>query len=96
MISYDTKKAAISKTEYIKEGGLGGAMWWESSGDKQGEESLISTVCSMIILPDCGADIDWHQVVSKLDRLDRSDNVSIFPQTARCTPSRTCPENARL
>jgi chitinase len=43
-VSYDTKEAAVDKVEYIKQQRLGGAMWWESSGDKPGEESLIRLV----------------------------------------------------
>lgn len=44
MVSYDTKELAQQKAEYIKKENLGGAMWWESSGDRKGEESLIATV----------------------------------------------------
>lgn len=44
MVSYDTIELAKQKAEYIKGENLGGAMWWESSGDKRGEESLIGTV----------------------------------------------------
>jgi chitinase len=44
MVSYDTKQLSVQKTDFIKSNHLGGAMWWESSGDKDGDKSLISTV----------------------------------------------------
>lgn len=44
MVSYDTPEVIAKKTAYIRERGLGGGMWWESSSDKKGDESLISTV----------------------------------------------------
>ncbi|KAI9886632.1 MAG: Aureobasidin resistance protein Aur1 [Watsoniomyces obsoletus] len=44
MVSYDTLDAARWKAQYIKDRGLGGVMWWESSGDRNGEGSLIGTV----------------------------------------------------
>lgn len=46
MVSYDTPQIAAQKVDYIKKTGLGGAMWWETSGDHasgQGE-SLINVV----------------------------------------------------
>lgn len=44
MISYDTAALAKRKADFILNEGLGGAMWWESSADKKGHESLINTV----------------------------------------------------
>ena len=46
MVSYDTPQVATQKVEYIKHMGLGGSMWWESSGDHSSNhsESLIRIV----------------------------------------------------
>ena len=44
MISYDTVQAAKQKAKFVRDYGLGGGMWWESSGDKlRGQGSLIET-----------------------------------------------------
>jgi chitinase len=44
MVSYDTPEIADRKARYIKDRGLGGGMWWEISGDKEGSDSLIQRV----------------------------------------------------
>ena len=44
MVSYDTVGMARRKAQFIREGRLGGAMWWESSADKPAGESLIGNV----------------------------------------------------
>jgi chitinase len=44
LITYDTKTSIGQKTTYIKNKGLGGGMFWETSSDKSGTDSLISTV----------------------------------------------------
>lgn len=43
MVSYDTPAMVQEKISYVKEHGLGGAMFWEASSDKGGAESLILT-----------------------------------------------------
>ncbi|KAK0729519.1 glycoside hydrolase family 18 protein [Lasiosphaeris hirsuta] len=48
LVSYDTVPMARRKAEYIKERGLGGGMWWESSADKEGSESLIRNVVDVL------------------------------------------------
>ncbi|PWI65482.1 hypothetical protein PCL_07083 [Purpureocillium lilacinum] len=42
-ISYDTRQAVSKKVAYIKSSKLGGSMFWEASGDKNGSDSLINT-----------------------------------------------------
>ncbi|KAL2045624.1 hypothetical protein N7G274_002052 [Stereocaulon virgatum] len=64
MVSYDTREMARFKAEWVKvKGGLGGAMWWESSGDRKGEESIISAV---------------NQVFGSAN-MDRSNNTLEYP-----------------
>ncbi|BCS09207.1 chitinase [Aspergillus luchuensis] len=53
MVSYDNPDIIRRKAEYIIDKKLGGGMWWEVSGDKEGNDSLISTVSLRQIL-------EWH------------------------------------
>ncbi|KFY30382.1 hypothetical protein V493_01949, partial [Pseudogymnoascus sp. VKM F-4281 (FW-2241)] len=48
MISYDTYGLANQKAHHIKKYEFGGAMWWESSGDRTGSNSLIRTVAASL------------------------------------------------
>ncbi|KAL9624499.1 MAG: hypothetical protein Q9160_001163 [Pyrenula sp. 1 TL-2023] len=41
MVSYDTKQMTERKSAFAREMHLGGGMWWESSGDKPGYDSLM-------------------------------------------------------
>ncbi|KAM3537153.1 hypothetical protein ARSEF1564_009923 [Beauveria bassiana] len=42
LISFDTPDVVAAKVEWLKEKGLGGSMFWEASGDKNGSDSLIN------------------------------------------------------
>ena len=44
LVSYDTVDSALAKAKYLVQRGLGGAVFWEASGDKSGGKSLVSTV----------------------------------------------------
>lgn len=44
LITYDTPQITHQKAEYIRNNGLGGAMWWELDADKaRGSGSLVET-----------------------------------------------------
>ncbi|MCJ1276373.1 hypothetical protein MMC21_004178 [Puttea exsequens] len=65
MVSYDTESMAKHKAGFIRDKGLGGAMWWESSGDKRGDKSIIEAVH--------GAFGDSH--------MDHSENTLTYPNS---------------
>jgi chitinase len=44
MITYDNPASSAAKVNYIQQRGLGGAMWWESSGDRVDQGSIITLV----------------------------------------------------
>ncbi|KAL7946688.1 glycoside hydrolase family 18 protein [Trichoderma barbatum] len=44
LVTYDNVDTARLKAEYLLDRGLGGAVFWEASGDRTGEESLIRTM----------------------------------------------------
>ncbi|KAF2675917.1 glycoside hydrolase family 18 protein [Lentithecium fluviatile CBS 122367] len=46
LITYDTLDMARRKAQYIKQKKLGGAMWWELSGDKQDSGSIVTNVAT--------------------------------------------------
>jgi chitinase len=48
MVTYDTPEAGRRKADYVKQKGLGGAMWFESSADKSGAQSLIGVVANAL------------------------------------------------
>ena len=62
MISYDTPEIASRKLEYIRANGLGGSMWWETSGDrpKCGNDSLINVAARVLGGPQA-KDLEFRQ-----------------------------------
>jgi chitinase len=52
LISYDNVEIARRKAEYVRSNRLGGAMWWELSGDRKiGEGSLVEAVRLLLLAP---------------------------------------------
>ncbi|CZR59908.1 related to Chitinase 1 [Phialocephala subalpina] len=43
LVTYQGKEETRVKMQYIRDMGLGGAMWWQAAQDKEGDESLIKT-----------------------------------------------------
>jgi chitinase len=68
MVTYDTPEAERRKAQYIKDKGLGGAMWWECSGDKKGDQSLVWIVANALGTGD-------------YSNLDRTDNLLSYPRS---------------
>ncbi|KAM5441000.1 Chitinase 4 [Microsporum ferrugineum] len=66
-ISFDTPKIAGMKANYLKQMGLGGTMWWETSADKpKGEGSLVETVIEHL---------------GGRENMDKSQNQLNYPQS---------------
>ncbi|KAK4112467.1 glycoside hydrolase family 18 protein [Canariomyces notabilis] len=58
LVSYDNVEMARRKADYIKRRGLGGGMWWESSADKEGPQSLIGNVVEVLGGPRA---LEWRE-----------------------------------
>lgn len=52
LISYDDIRSTDFKSEYIQWRDLGGAFFWEASGDRGGSRSLINTMSKNLDWPD--------------------------------------------
>jgi len=50
LITYDNKAQVVRKSTWLKSKGLGGAMFWETSNDRTGADSLINTAAGQMAL----------------------------------------------
>ncbi|KAL0938874.1 Endochitinase B1-like protein 1 [Colletotrichum truncatum] len=46
LVTYDNVLSANFKTNYLKNKGLGGAVYWEAAGDRKGEGSIVGAVAA--------------------------------------------------
>lgn len=72
MVSYDSAQMGQVKADFIRHRGLGGAMWWETSGDKGGK-AANATDGSLI-----GTFVDS---VGGIGALDQTVNAISFPES---------------
>ncbi|SPN96806.1 related to endochitinase [Cephalotrichum gorgonifer] len=52
LVSYDTVSTTSRKGEWIRENELGGALFWEASGDQKGPKSLVGAMSSTMYILD--------------------------------------------
>ncbi|KAB8240117.1 glycoside hydrolase family 18 protein [Aspergillus flavus] len=67
LLSYDTPSIARKKARYILQEGLGGAMFWEASGDRTDEDSLVRIVVDAL---------------GGSSKLDRKENTLDYPASS--------------
>lgn len=72
MVSYDNVQMSQIKADFIKQRGLGGAMWWESSGDKGGKTANAADGSLIGSFVDCAGGIA---------ALDKTANAISFPES---------------
>lgn len=43
-VTYESMQSSLAKVRYMRDRGMKGAMWWELSGDREGEDSIVGRV----------------------------------------------------
>lgn len=72
MISFDDPVIIHAKAEWIMRSGLGGAMWWELSGDKGGERAELGEGIAGASLIGIVSEVFGHE-------MDTTPNRVVFP-----------------
>lgn len=67
MVSFDSPKVTGEKLKYIEKLKLGGAMWWEASGDKTGNTTEQKSLVKL--------------AVDGMPQLDMSQNILDYPES---------------
>jgi len=49
LVTFDTPNTVRRKVKYVQKHGLGGVMWWESSGDKQNSEDALIPLAAKLL-----------------------------------------------
>lgn len=49
LITFDSPKTVRRKVKYVQERGLGGVMWWESSGDKKDSDDALIPLAAKLL-----------------------------------------------
>ncbi|KAI1911228.1 Chitinase 4 [Ophidiomyces ophidiicola] len=73
-ISFDTVEMVAEKTQFIFDKQLGGAMWWEASGDRGGRNATMSGGSLMAT---------FYENIRKLSRngMEKTPNVLDYPES---------------
>ncbi len=85
VVSYDTPALTGVKSKYIRDRGLGGAMWWEASGDKSGHGSLIAAVSAAALVKRwgcvcmCADQMQAYQRLGGAAAMDQTMNTLSYP-----------------
>lgn len=69
LISYDNVQSTTAKSQYLMSRGLGGAMFWEASDDKNGSDSLVATMAGLLGSLDRAAENLLDYPTSKWDNI---------------------------
>lgn len=87
-VSYDTVAMALKKVDYIAQQKLGGAMWWEISGDKTDNAgSIVQNVGCMRKMVEMNCVLTFEKIIEKMRGggsgagIESSSNWLLYPDS---------------